>query len=380
MENNNIQFFKTDDFITLIWPNEAASRTIFKSENPTAYKRASYLISAGRYDELADVTDDWNVILTSIQWPNDVQYRDGMLLYKGAPIHNVLSKKILEKIKSGDTDVDPEVNFLESCLRNPSHIAVDDLYLFLTNHESVPITEDGAVLMYKKVRDDFTSYFTGKDGKHVDWSPGTVVTMDRADCDPDRDRTCSSGLHTCTRDYLPFFYGNEGRVILVKVFPEDITSIPAEYGHQKCRSCRAESIREIRDLREFAFGAHAYDAEGNPREVEEEFGNGIFDEEIIAAAESAIARFIKYSDTYEDWLEEGVIVTIEEFVSAVDDYVSDFNERFVYDPDWVAHVIDESANPLFEDLQLFVNVSVSVKIGNGDEADDEDFYYENETW
>ncbi len=376
MQNDTIQFFKTDDYITLIWPNEARSRTIFKSENLHAYKRAAFLISVGRYEELDQVTNDWDVILSSVNWGNSMSYENGMLQYNGVPIHNILAKKILEKIKAGEMNVDPEINFLESCLRNPNHIAVDDLYLFLTNHESVPITDDGAVLMYKKVREDFHSYFTDKNNQHVDWTPGKVVTMDRAECDPNRDQTCSTGLHTCSREYLPSFYGSSGRVILVKVFPEHITSIPAEYGHQKCRSCQAESIREIRDLRAFAFGAHAYDAEGNPREVVQNTYESSFDEEIVDAVESAMARFIKYSEDYAEWLENGETVSIEEFVAAVDDYVSDFNERFVYDPDFVAHVIDESTNPLFDDLQLFVNVAVVVRIGSaGDDADE----YENDT-
>jgi hypothetical protein len=158
------------------------------------------------------------------------------------PIPTLLSTRILEFIKEGFS-VEPLTNFLSNLMANPneSGTIVEEIYEFVEAW-TLPITPDGCILAYKTVRPDFKDIYTG----NMDNSVGTVVEMNRDDCDFNRNRTCSSGLHFCSRDYLPK-YGTENhdRVVVVKINPRDITSIPKEYDLEKGRCCRYEVVDSI---------------------------------------------------------------------------------------------------------------------------------------
>jgi hypothetical protein len=104
---------------------------------------------------------------------------------------------------------------------------------------SLPITPDGHFLAYKKVRYDYKDCHSGT----MDNSVGQVVEMERNSVDDDKDRTCSTGLHFCSRDYLNHFGGE--RLVIVKVNPRDVVSIPSDYNGAKGRACRYEVVDEI---------------------------------------------------------------------------------------------------------------------------------------
>jgi hypothetical protein len=103
----------------------------------------------------------------------------------------------------------------------------------------LPITPDGHFLAYKKVKVDYKDCYSGT----MDNSVGQVVEMERNRVDDDKDRTCSTGLHFCSREYLNHFGGE--RVVIVKINPRDVVSIPADYNNTKGRACRYEVIDEI---------------------------------------------------------------------------------------------------------------------------------------
>jgi hypothetical protein len=70
--------------------------------------------------------------------------------------------------------------------------------------------------------------------------------MERNQVDDDKDRTCSTGLHFCSQDYLPSFGSAQGnRVVIVKINPADVVSIPSDYNNAKGRACRYEVVGEI---------------------------------------------------------------------------------------------------------------------------------------
>jgi hypothetical protein len=72
---------------------------------------------------------------------------------------------------------------------------------------------------------------------------GKTVEMERNQVDDDKDHTCSTGLHFCSQDYLNHFSGE--RVMILKINPRDVVSIPADYGDTKGRCCRYEVIGEL---------------------------------------------------------------------------------------------------------------------------------------
>jgi DNA-binding transcriptional regulator/RsmH inhibitor MraZ len=80
---------------------------------------------------------------------------------------------------------------------------------------------------------------TGKFDNH----PGKTPKMDRKDVDPDRNQTCSRGLHVAAYIYAKDFYGN-GHLLEVKVNPKDVVAVPPDYNAQKMRVCEYFVVRE----------------------------------------------------------------------------------------------------------------------------------------
>ena len=130
------------------------------------------------------------------------------------------------------------VNFMDNLYQNPSKRAVDELYGFLEKG-NLPITPDGHFLAYKKVREDYKDCHSGT----MDNSIGQVVEMERYNVDDNKDNTCSTGLHFCSKDYLNSFGG--ARTVIVKINPRDVVSIPSDYNQTKGRACRYEVVGEI---------------------------------------------------------------------------------------------------------------------------------------
>ena len=166
-----------------------------------------------------------------------VEVVNGQVLYNGKPIHGVLVNKIVQMFEEG-FDITPMVNFLKNLMLNPSKRAVDELYGFL-EAGNMAITPDGCFLAYKKVRDDYRDCHSGK----FDNSVGQVLSMPRNEVDDDKDRTCSYGFHFCSHSYLKHFGGS--RVMVLKINPMDVASIPSDYNLAKGRTCRYEVVGEL---------------------------------------------------------------------------------------------------------------------------------------
>jgi hypothetical protein len=166
------------------------------------------------------------------------------VLFNGAPVNEALTRRILDISEVG-LPVDPWIAFVENLYSNPAEHARNELYLWLEKAD-LPLTEDGCFLAYKRVSSTFKDLHTGT----FDNSPGTVVTMPggRPAVDPIRDNVCSRGLHFCSKEYLPHFGSTYGdKVVLVKINPADVVSIPSDYDNTKGRTWRYEVVREIED-------------------------------------------------------------------------------------------------------------------------------------
>lgn len=134
-------------------------------------------------------------------------------------------------------------NFIERLSRNPDKTVAEDLYRFMEKG-NLPLDEDGYLYGFKKVDDAYWSYSGGVDGK-VRYLPETSPSMPRADCDPNRQKTCSRGLHVCSFEYLKFWYPQRGRVVIIRIDPEHVTAIPADHDDQKLRCCELHVAGEI---------------------------------------------------------------------------------------------------------------------------------------
>lgn len=162
---------------------------------------------------------------------------DGLITYDGAPVDNYMTRRMLDLLVEG-FDIDPWVRFMDNVCANPAGYVRDELYEWMEKAE-MPITPDGCFLAFKKVRKDYTDCHTGK----FDHSPGSIIEMDRDMCDPNRHNHCSTGFHFCSVNYLSSFGGE--RVVIVKINPADVTSIPSDYDFTKGRCCRYEVVAEL---------------------------------------------------------------------------------------------------------------------------------------
>ncbi|RWZ87299.1 MAG: hypothetical protein EO766_12300 [Hydrotalea sp. AMD] len=161
----------------------------------------------------------------------------GRITFNGKEVHSLLVTKIVEMYRQG-FNVNPMVNFMANLYQNPSERAIDELYGFL-EYGKLPITSDGCFLAYKKVNNDYTSVHDRTFKNDI----GTIVSMPREDVDDNSSRTCSSGLHLCSHEYLSNYSGD--KVLILKVNPRDIVSIPTDYNNTKARACQYEIIGEL---------------------------------------------------------------------------------------------------------------------------------------
>lgn len=254
------------------------------------------------YDVILEAvkTEDWDVIpelanigeaLTKFAGNSGVtvDVEAGVVLYNGMELHNTLTERMIRMMGEGFSIVPLEC-FLENLLQNPSKRAVDELYTFL-EYGKMPITEDGHFLAYKRVNEDYTSVHDSK----TDNSIGKIVEMTRNAVDDRSDRTCSYGLHFCSHEYLGSFSGS--KVVVLKINPRDVVSIPTDYNNTKGRACRYEVVGEL-----------------SPEEVERALDNSIWTDSVVNDFEDA-DRDINVSDE-------------EDFVYALEDVTQDYEHGY----------------------------------------------------
>ena len=180
-----------------------------------------------------------------------VKVENGLILFGDTPVHNTLTTRILSMMNEG-FKFDHMLLFLENLMANPSFRAVNETYTFLENH-GLPITEDGCFLAYKAIRNNYTDIRTGKFDNRV----GQTPSMPRNQVDENYEADCSSGLHVGALEYVVSFgafvkgqfVGTGGnRLVIVKVNPRDVVSVPRYAGHTKMRVSTYTVISEVVDV------------------------------------------------------------------------------------------------------------------------------------
>ena len=234
------------------------------SKSHVAYNKLLNAIKADDWETVQDIIEPKKAVINFGQ--GNIEIEGDKIFWKGREMHNALTKRMVAMIQE-DFPVEPLVAFMENLMQNPSKRAVNELYGFLEKN-TLPITPDGCFLAYKKVRGDYLDchsqtvlnkpavYMTDEDKAFIVESAGknnevtvevvngiTVVSMERNMVDDDQNRTCSTGLHFCSREYLNSFGGE--RIVVLKINPRDVVSIPTDYNDSKGRACRYEIVDEI---------------------------------------------------------------------------------------------------------------------------------------
>jgi len=170
--------------------------------------------------------------------PN-VEFNENGVYLDGRP----MSKSLIDRYKfmvQNDFPLDGFKSFVRNLAENPSKDSVAELFGFLEAC-SLPITEDGYFLAYKRVGKNFKDVHSGT----MDNSIGRIVEMPREEVNANRHETCSKGLHVCSQSYLTHYSGEH--IVICKVHPKDVVSVPVDYDNAKMRVCRYEVIGEIQE-------------------------------------------------------------------------------------------------------------------------------------
>ena len=230
----SVPFMWVDGNLTLVLRNKAYQVL----PDHLNYKMILEVLPTADEDDLLDLVD----IPTAVATYSDglVEVKNGLVLYEGEQVHGSISKRILEFMSKG-LPFQPLVNFLNNLMENPSMQSQKELYDFL-EHEHLPITEDGHFLAYKAVRGDYMDKYAGKFRNKV----GDVCEMTRAKVDDNRSVGCSNGLHAGALNYVASYgnVDNGDRIVIVKINPKDVVSVPSDCNCEKLRTCRYEVVGE----------------------------------------------------------------------------------------------------------------------------------------
>lgn len=200
-----------------------------------------------RYDQIKDAitAGDWQGALEAIDirsavmnYVDGVEVIDDAVYFNGNPVHNVVCDRILEFMDDEEV-ANPLIAFLERLMNNPSKHSVDQLYSFLENR-NIPIDHEGYIVAYKSVRKDWKDIHSGTFDNRV----GTVNEMPRNNVDDNPNNHCSQGFHVGALGYVRDFGGTNSRIVICRVDPADVVSVPNDHNCQKMRVSKYEVIGE----------------------------------------------------------------------------------------------------------------------------------------
>lgn len=220
-----------------------------------------------------------------------VKIAGGRVFFDGDEIHSALTDAIVRFHTQGVDDYRPLVKFFEKISTNPSTHSQQYLYNWLTDN-AFTIADDGDIIAYKGVNNDFTSLHAGPAivngvsmNGNVPNNPGNVVEMPRSQVAHDPSQTCSVGLHAATFQFAENF--GRGPVVKLKINPRDVVSVPVDAHGEKMRVCRYVVVEQVRAALPSVvdYGYEEYnDDEEEYDTLEEEITEG----EVEAAQEEAL--------------------------------------------------------------------------------------------
>jgi hypothetical protein len=228
------------------------------------------------------------------------------VFYNGETMPRALADKIRSIVEEG-LPISLFAKFWDNLQQNPSANSVRELYDFLA-YKELPITEDGCFLAYKGLSKTGWSISGNKETKilkgKVDASGrihnavGEEIEVRRWDVDDNRQNHCSYGLHVGSLDYAEDF--SQGMVVVVKINPKDVVSVPEDYNCQKCRVSAYKVISIFSEEIESS--------------VCDEDGNEMYSEEYVEYTEfeNLLNNFIdqKIGEGYEDYFIRNIQVLL----------------------------------------------------------------------
>lgn len=229
---SKLSYIITGQGITAVVDGETMTIT---SDNPS-YGQVLDAIKRGEEPwRIAELFRAANAVKRYLKGVVEVDELLGEVTYNGETIANVVVDRILQFMSDG-LPVDPLIKFLENLMLNPSRRSIQELYKFL-EYKALPITDDGCFIAYKGVTSEYLDYHTGKVSNRV----GAVNEMARGNVDDDFRVHCGTGYHVGSLDYAKSFGGDQ-TVVVCKVNPKDVVSVPEDCSCQKLRTAKYEVV------------------------------------------------------------------------------------------------------------------------------------------
>lgn len=228
----NFNYILTNEKLTIISEGKQYQINI----DDARFEQIIQLLKSKKYDEIIEILDVVKLVEKIVIVDGDE------LILNNQHINSRIVSKIIE-FRNNGLDFEPLIKFMKNQLLNPNGQNIEDLYDFI-EHGNMPITSDGCFLAYKVVNSNYKDKYT----KSFDNSVGSICEMKRDYVDSNRNQACSTGLHVCTFDYIDEYKDFDDKVMIVKVNPKDVVSVPYDYNFAKMRCCRYEVIDEYKNF------------------------------------------------------------------------------------------------------------------------------------
>jgi len=239
------------------------------------------------------------------QCNQDIVVEGDRVFYKGIELNNAIVDTI-RTMMNNDLDFSYMLNFLKRALQSGSRRVVNELFTFLQAC-GLTITPDGCFLAYKTVRYDYLD----KHSRTINNSVGAVIPrMDRAMVDDNCNNLCSYGYHVGALAYAGpggTFNSESDHVMIVKVAPEDVVSVPTDYNGQKLRCCFYEVVGEYKaPLKSTVYHGSDYSKEMEPAitnteiEPEDMVVDGMYEAYYRGRSGCGRMRYFVVLETYDD--------------------------------------------------------------------------------
>jgi hypothetical protein len=213
------------------------------SDHPN-YEAVLDALRAKDYSSISSLLDLRLAVREFVSPDPDFTLENDRITFDRRPFSEAVTAKVLAMIGAGN-DASPLIRFLRNVRHNPSNVAQDELLLFCEANNFM-ITDDGYILAYKSVRGDYTDIHSGTIRNMV----GDAPTMARNAVDDRRENTCSSGFHFASYNYASTWAGEcdgvHRKLMVMKVHPKNVVSIPHDYENQKGRCWTYEVVGEVK--------------------------------------------------------------------------------------------------------------------------------------
>ena len=181
----------------------------------------------------------------------DVTIKGNKVFYRRQQLHGLDVDRMIAYI-TGGFPKESLILFLESKFRNPVLESVETLYGFLEGKQ-MPITDNGTILGWKGVSEDYHSIMTGdeplingvrNERGAISNRVGELVWMYRKYVNADRTNTCAPGLHIGSMSYAK---GWGAKTMIVEFLPENAVCVPDADKSDKLRVNKYRIVGEVDD-------------------------------------------------------------------------------------------------------------------------------------